>query len=72
MCKALADYLKSGPDTEASLAARVGVSQATINRYASGQRRPRDPKTARKIERETAGAVKATELMGVGIEGEAA
>jgi DNA-binding transcriptional regulator YdaS (Cro superfamily) len=53
------------------LAARVGVSPATVYRYMAGTRIPR-PDHMRAIERETAGAVTAADFYAHGAPQEAA
>lgn len=53
----LAKYLDSAGMTEAAFAAKLGVSQVTINRYVKGKRFP-DRDTILRIEELTGGAVK--------------
>lgn len=52
----MADFLAKEENTESALAAKVGRTQAAINRYRRGVRFP-DAETARAIEQHTAGAV---------------
>lgn len=54
----LAEYLASRNLTQAEFAAKVGVEQATIGRYAKGERFPRQ-RHLEAIERETGGLVSA-------------
>ncbi|WP_311271253.1 transcriptional regulator [Sphingobium sp. WCS2017Hpa-17] len=53
---ALAAFLSKEENTESALAAKVGRTQAAINRYRRGVRFP-DADTARSIEEQTGGAV---------------
>lgn len=53
---ALADFLKGEDNTESALAAKIGKSQAAVNRYRNGERFP-DADTARAIDASTNGAV---------------
>lgn len=52
----LDDWLKAENLTEAAFAERIGVRQATVNRYRKGERYP-DRRVMRRIMRETAGKV---------------
>lgn len=52
----LAAYFAAPDRTEAALAAAIGRTQPTINRYRRGERFP-DAETARLIDQHTAGAV---------------
>lgn len=49
-------YLEPDERTQEALAAKVGVKQASIHRYAAGARFP-DAEVARKIDEHTDGAV---------------
>lgn len=52
----LADFLSRDENAESALAAKVGRSQASVNRYRNGRRFP-DAETARLIEAHTGGEV---------------
>lgn len=56
----LKQYLEKHKITHSSFAERVGVSQATINRYVRGERSP-SKKTIVKIRDATKGFVKVTD-----------
>lgn len=60
----LADYLAKTQTTHAAFAARIGVSQAAVSRYAAGHRVPEAPQMLR-IVAETAGAVTANDFYAV-------
>jgi 3,4-dihydroxy 2-butanone 4-phosphate synthase / GTP cyclohydrolase II len=58
----LADWLTREGVTRLAFAGRLGVSDTTIYRLASGRQRP-SFELAVRIERETAGAVQASDLL---------
>lgn len=64
MDQLLGDYLRARRIPEAAFGRLIGVSQAAINRYATGRRRPRRD-IAIKIEEATAGEVPAWKLLGL-------
>jgi transcriptional regulator with XRE-family HTH domain len=61
----LAQYIKSGKGTQASIAKQLRVTRARVWNWASGRSRPR-PKYALALEKATGGEVSAEEAIGLG------
>lgn len=59
----LTDYLRETGETGTGFAKRIGVAQATINRYCKGVRTPR-PEIMQRIQAETHGDVTPNDFIG--------
>ena len=59
---ALGNWVKAQPQTVTEVAIRLGIGRVALYRYMDGRVMPRPPVVAR-IERETAGAVTAADLV---------